>query len=205
MKLSEAGEGRIRGYLYLLKQSLRSFMPADIASDSVREVESHIRERLEELGNNGDEREGVERVLAGIGPPLELARVFASEFTLDEAATTGHVAPLLRSLWFLAATTLSRFAKSLVYFTGYMTELALLALAPLKLLFPDNVGLLVRDGIPRAIGAQFPLSEGTEVIGGYWVILICLVLSMLILIVTQRAARRTIARFKESRQTLPFK
>ena len=116
MKLSEAGEGRIRGYLYLLKQSLRSFMPTDVASDSVREVESHIRERLVEPDTDGDaadERERIERVLAGIGPPLELARVYASEFTLDEAATTGHVAPLMRSLWLLAATTLSGFVKSL--------------------------------------------------------------------------------------------
>lgn len=184
MKLSEAGEGRIRGYLHLLKQSLRSFMPSDLAADSVREVESHIREKLEELDEDADERAGIERVLTGVGPPLDLARVYASELTLDEAAATGRVAPLLRSLWLLAATTVSGFVKALVYFTGYAVGLAFLALAPMKVLFPDNVGVVVRDGIPRAFGGRFPVEEGTEIVGGLGLVPFCLVLGMLLILVT---------------------
>ena len=204
MKLSDAGEGRIRGYLNLLKQSLRSFMPSDVAADSVREVESHIRERLEALGEDADERARIERVLTGMGSPLDLARVYASELTFDEAAATGRLGPLLRSLWLLAATTVSGFVKALVYFTGYAVGLAFLGLAPLKLLFPDNVGLFVRDGIPQRFGAQFPVSEGVEIVGGLGLVPLCLVVGMLLILATHRAARRTIARFKESRHPVPF-
>ena len=49
MTISEKGEARIRGYLYMLMSSLRSFLPPDVAKDAVREVESHIRERVEQI------------------------------------------------------------------------------------------------------------------------------------------------------------
>lgn len=42
MNLSEAGESRIRGYLFMLESSLRTFLKRDVAADAVREVESHI-------------------------------------------------------------------------------------------------------------------------------------------------------------------
>jgi hypothetical protein len=48
MNLSEAGEARINGYLFLLDKSLRTFLRREIAADAVREVASHIRERVAE-------------------------------------------------------------------------------------------------------------------------------------------------------------
>jgi hypothetical protein len=55
MKLSEDSEARIRGYLYMLMSSLRSFLPTDVAKDAVREVESHIRERVAQIEGQPDE------------------------------------------------------------------------------------------------------------------------------------------------------
>src|SRR5512146_122392 len=49
MQLTEIGESRIRGYLFVLGRSLRSFLPPEVAEDAVREVESHIRERIEQV------------------------------------------------------------------------------------------------------------------------------------------------------------
>lgn len=51
MTLTDAGESRIRGYLFVLGRSLRSFLPREVAEDAVREVESHIRERIEQIGS----------------------------------------------------------------------------------------------------------------------------------------------------------
>jgi uncharacterized membrane protein len=58
MTLTDAGESRIRGYLFVLGRSLKTFLPADVADDAVREVESHIRERIEqiEVGEGGERR-----------------------------------------------------------------------------------------------------------------------------------------------------
>ncbi len=49
MRLTEIGESRVRGYLFVLGRSLRSFLPAEVAEDAVREVESHIRERIAQV------------------------------------------------------------------------------------------------------------------------------------------------------------
>ncbi len=49
MKLSGVGESRVRGYLYVLERSLRTFLPREVVADAVREVESHIRERLDQI------------------------------------------------------------------------------------------------------------------------------------------------------------
>ena len=46
MKISEVGESRVRGYLFVLERSLRTFLPREVVADAAREVESHIRERI---------------------------------------------------------------------------------------------------------------------------------------------------------------
>jgi hypothetical protein len=66
----------------------------------------------------------------------------------------------------------------LVVFTGYVIGISFLLLAVLKPIVPANVGLFVVDGIPRSFGALFPPPAGAEVVGGYWVIPICLVLGL---------------------------
>ncbi|MGH9196952.1 MAG: HAAS signaling domain-containing protein, partial [Acidimicrobiia bacterium] len=74
MKLSEAGEARLRGYLYVLERSLRTFLPSDVVADAAREVESHIRERLSQSESIQDERTALERILRELGPPLQVAQ-----------------------------------------------------------------------------------------------------------------------------------
>ena len=49
MKISEVGESRVRGYLFVLERSLRTFLPREVVADAAREVESHIRERLDQI------------------------------------------------------------------------------------------------------------------------------------------------------------
>ena len=56
MKLSEAGESRVRGYLFVLGTSLRSFLPPRVVGDALRELESHIRERVDQIASEPDER-----------------------------------------------------------------------------------------------------------------------------------------------------
>ena len=46
MHLSESGESRVNGYLFVLERSLKTFLPHDVVRDAVREIESHLRERI---------------------------------------------------------------------------------------------------------------------------------------------------------------
>jgi len=68
MRLTDTGESRIRGYLYMLSRALRTPGAAAFADEALKEVESHIRERLASISTDDHER----TVRAGI--PVSHAR-----------------------------------------------------------------------------------------------------------------------------------
>ncbi len=189
MQLTDAGEARIRGYLFIIDRSLRSFLPREVVQDALRELESHVRERIEQVGSMPNEQAALERVLGELGPPLRVAQAYASEMAVDEAITTGSLGAVVRALWRLATTTVAGFLAALGLFVGYAFGVSFLAVAVLKPLFPQNVGLIVVEGVPRSFGAIFPLPAGAEVWGGYWVIPICVAIGLGCLVLTHRGAR----------------
>lgn len=197
MKLTDVGESRIRGYLYVLDRSLRSFLPPEVARDAVREVESHIRERLSQSEATPDERTAVEGVLAVLGSPLRVAQAYSNEMTLDEAITTGRLVPTLRALWHGATTSVVGFAWAMIVFTGWAMGLGFLVISALKPIFPNNVGYFTRNGKFTGFGAEFGLPPGTEAHGGFWIIPICLVAGFLCLVVTRLLSRRILAWMQE--------
>jgi hypothetical protein len=192
MKLSEAGELRIRGYLFVLHRSLASFMPSDTARDSIKEVESHIRERLAQTDPAADEKAALERILEHLGSPMKVAQAYAAEITFDEAVATGRPLPILRALW-MVSTTVTGFFAGLGIFIGYALGGALMVVAVLKPIFPRNVGLVLLDGMPVALGAVSSLGPGVEVVGGYWLVPAGLLAGSLILVGTHRLARGFVA------------
>ena len=97
MKLTDSGESRVRGYLYLFERSLRSFLSPAVAADAVREVESHIRDAVVEAGDVPDERAALEGILRRLGPPMRVAQAYSLQLVMDEAAATGRMAVLRRS------------------------------------------------------------------------------------------------------------
>ena len=74
MRLSESGESRVRGYLYVFERSLRSFLAPRVAIDAVREVESHIRDVVARTADVPNELDTLERILMRLGPPTEVAQ-----------------------------------------------------------------------------------------------------------------------------------
>jgi len=189
MQLTETGEARVRGYLFILGRSLRSFLPREVVQDALRELESHIRERIGQVGSQPNEQAALERVLGELGPPLRVAQAYAAEMAVDEAMTTGSMRAVARALWRLATTTVTGFFAAFALFIGYAFGISYLAMAALKSLFPQNVGLMVVDGVPRSFGALFPPPAGAEVWGGYWVFPICAALGLGVLVLTHRGAR----------------
>jgi len=182
-------EERLRGYLLILKQSLRSFFSEERTATTVRDVDEYVRLKL----SNG---ESLERVLAVIGTPVELARAYASEATVEKAVVTARPGAVFQALWVLALSRAGGFWKAYLVFVGYLGGFLLLGLGFLKPIFPDNVGILMRDGFPVGLGAV--VTPGTtEVVGGYWIIPLCLILGFLVLSVSHRAAGRAISRFRE--------
>ena len=135
MKISEVGESRIRGYLFVLERSLRTFLPREVVADAAREVESHIRERLDQIVQTTplpDERANVERVLRELGPPLKVAQAYSLEMTVDEAVATGRVIPMARAFLHVATTTVGGFLAAVIVLWGYAASAILFSAAILE-------------------------------------------------------------------------
>lgn len=201
MILSETGESRIRGYLFVLERSLRTFLDRDVTTDAVREVESHIRERVAQAEAGSDERGALERILAELGPPLRVAQAYSNEMTLDEAVTTGRVVPIVRAMWHIAATSIVGFFSALALLTGGAVGAGFILIGALKPVFPNNVGFNYVNGRFTGFGVQSfgTLPPGVEVHGGYWLVPACLLLGLAVLVITQRGARRVLAWMRSRR------
>ena len=204
MELSEIGESRIRGYLYVLERSLNLALPRAVANDAVREIESHLRERVAAVSAGADERALLEQILAELGPPLRVAQAYSAERTIDEAVVTGRVLAVLRAMWQVAISSVLGFLAALGLFVGYAAGFAFLAIGIMKPIYPDNVGFWVVNGegsLPTSLGMKFP-AEGVPA-GGNWVILIGLVCGLGLLVLSHRGARRFLAWFRERRGSAP--
>jgi uncharacterized membrane protein len=199
MQLSDTGESRVNGYLFVLERSLKTFLPSGVVRDAVREIESHLRERVASADGAPNEREVLERILAELGPPLRVAQAYSAERTIDEAVTTGRFVPIVRAVGHLAATTVMGFFAALGLFIGYVMSFCFVALAVLKPIFPNNVGVQYVHGFPIGVGAQFPLEPGTVLGGGYWMIPFALFFGLAIFVGTHRGARRYLFWWRERR------
>jgi len=86
--------------------------------------------------------------------------------------------------------------------TGVAALLSALC-ATSKPIFPGNVGLWVHNesGIPHDLGIRFPAPADEHIVGGYWIVPICLVLGVAALVWTNRLALRFL-RSRRKRQRL---
>ena len=199
MNLSTTGESRVNGYLFVLERSLSTFLPRDTVRDAVREIESHLRERIAAADATPDERTVLERILAELGQPLRVAQAYSAERTIDEAVTTGRFIPILRAIWHLAWTTVTGFFTGLVLLIGYVTSFGFFAIAILKPIFPQNVGVQFVHGFPVGLGAHFPVSPDVDLRGGYWIVPFALFCGLGVFVGTHRGARRYLAWWRSRR------
>jgi len=188
--LTETGESRVNGYLFVLERSLKTFLPPDVVRDAVREIESHVRERVIEADGAPNERDALERILSELGPPLRVAQAYSAERTIDEAVATGRFVSIVRAVSHLAVSTIGGFFAALGLLIGYLTAFCFIALAALKPIFPNNVGIQFAHGVPVGLGAHFPMSPDIDLRGGYWIIPIALFCGLAVFVATHRGARR---------------
>ena len=200
MNLSDAGESRIRGYLFMLESSLRTFMKRELVEDAVREVESHIRDRVREIEPMPNERDALNRLLENIGSPHRLARAYSAEMAVDEAVASGRIGSIARALLAVAATTAEGFAAALAIVIGYLVSVAFVLIAIAKPIFPDNVGVRWRNGEFQGAGWELSIDPGTVVTHGWWLALVSLTAGALLLRATHRGARRYLRRVSARRQ-----
>ena len=199
MNLTDTGQSRINGYLFVLERSLKTFLPPEIVRDAVLEIESHLHERIAAAAATPTERDALEKILLELGPPLRVAQAYSAERIIDEAVTTGRLVPIVRAIGHVAATTVTGFFMALALFIGYVAAIGFFTIAILKPIFPQNVGIQFVHGIPVALSAHFPVSPDVDLRGGYWVIPFALFCGLGIFVGTHRGARRFLSWWRSRR------
>ena len=197
MKLTEAGQSRMNGYLFVFERSLASTLPGDAVREAVREIESHVLERVAQADPALDARESLEKILSDLGSPQRVAEAYSLGRTVDDAVVTGRLVPVARAIGRIAVSTVGGFFAAIALFVGYAIGAAFLLIAAAKPIWPGHVGLIVVDGFPRSFGIALHVPPGAVVYGGYALIPIALVSGLLVLVVTHRAARRFLARWRD--------
>jgi uncharacterized membrane protein len=194
--LSDTGSSRINGYLFVLERSLATVLPRESVRDVVREIDSHLRDRISAAQAVPDERMMLEKILAELGPPQRVAQAYSVERTVDEAIVTGKIWPIARAVWHVAMSGVFGFLAGLGLFVGYFTGAIFVILAILKPIFPNNVGIWVGDSISEGVdigprvGVNVLASGHTHNVGGYWVIPIFVVAGFGLLFLSNRGARK---------------
>jgi hypothetical protein len=208
VKLSESGESRVNGYLFVLERSLLTFLPRETARDAVREIDSHLRDRIAAAPAVPDERAALEKILSELGPPLRVAQAYSVERVVDEAVVTGRIAAILRAVWHVAMSGILGFFVGFLVFSGYTIGGGLVILGMMKPIFPDNIGFWVPDD-PAAVAFDLAWRLGAgpgvrheHLVGGYWVIPTCFAAGFLLLFASHRGARKFLGWWRRRRS--PF-
>ena len=193
MILSDTGVSRVNGYLFVLERSLATVLPRETVRDVVREIDSHLRDRISAAQAVPDERTTLEKILIELGPPQRVAQAYSIERTVDEAVVSGRLWAIARAVWHVAMSRASGFFAGLGLLIGYTMSVSFIVLGAIKPIFPDNVGIWIGDhsvsqGLDIGWHAGLNIA-GSGQVGSYWVIPIFLVTGFGLLFLAHRGAR----------------
>lgn len=174
---------RIAAYLHRLGWALAPLPEADRES-ILAETAAHLEDRRTE----GEA--ALDAALQGFGPAEDYARAFVEEYRLVGAVSAPGPLPLLREALAVAGRSVLGFLGALVFGSLYLLALALVLVALVKPVLPQQTGLFV-DGDGIALGIVTAESAaGAEERLGYWVVPLALLGALLLYVVATRLLRR---------------
>jgi uncharacterized membrane protein len=135
-------------------------LPAVQRQDLLREMAGHLAERAEQ-GRIDD-------ALSALGSPNDFARPFVEDHDLTIALNRTNPAALLLGVLARAGRSLFAFAAGFVAVVLYLVALALAAIAMLKPITPNNVGLWRTAG-GYDFGAIYGTIHSQPELFGYWI------------------------------------
>ncbi len=181
-------ESRIVAYLSELERQLERLRVTD-RNDLLREIDTHLRERLERLENADPAR--IEAVFEHFGSAAEIAAQFQEERAIRRISVVRSPLPLTRDAWIWATVSLRGALALLIALLGYLGSLTLLATAAGKVFFPDKFGVWIHAGVwGLSVGTPRHWADpGTEVLG-YWYIPTGLLAGVVLAVITTTCVKR---------------
>jgi uncharacterized membrane protein len=192
---------RVEAYLGRLRQRLRGLHDEDVR-EIVEELRCHIRDKAAESGQVTAAE--VDRALAGLGSPEELASQYLTDDLLARAEVSRSPVRILESLFRWASLSLAGFLVLLGSLLGYFLGVVFILVAALKSFHSRTAGVWVlpngADDFEISIRLGFgsaPL-QGREVLG-WWIIPIGLVVGCALVMLTTRFAIWCVRQYRRSR------
>lgn len=177
---------KVADYLSRLNAAVGRLPHAD-ACDLVREIEVHISDKLQ--GQVDDF--SVQRVLAALGSPEELAANYRAELMMARASRSFSPWKLLQAAAYWAKAGAKGVAVFLLALFGYAAGFALTITVVLKP-FIHSVGLWVGEGVFQ-FGPMFDTTNKRELLGDLYIPVVT-ALAFAIVVGTTQALRRLMRR-----------
>ena len=182
MEATDNAIDTVERYLLRLRLALAD-VPAVPRDEFVREIRSHIIDRLEH--EPGDSQAACRGILQTLGEPEAIAADYGAERLLARTARLRLNLPAVQLAtplrWLV--TAVQWFLVGMAAMIGYSTSAMLSLTAVLKPFFPRNVGLYLNDNGFQVAG--FPAPPGRELLGPYF-IPFALVMAVLLLVGTSQ-------------------
>lgn len=164
----------IHQYLKSLNKYLARLEPSD-AIEVEREIESHIYDVIDEHESLG-KVPNVEQILAGFGPPRQLAEAYVGHITMGSPPPEG----------FSAIKSIKKGASTGLYWGtaifGFAVGATLLVLSLIKLFLPEQVGVWsTADGNSFVVGMVEQSQQQNAELLGFWLtpVFLCLGLAII--------------------------
>ena len=91
MILSKTGESRVNGYLFVFERSLEPFLPPEVVRDAVKEIGSHVRERIAAAGAGLEALVfGPADLAASLGVPVLTIGAGTFDYALARISVAAH-------------------------------------------------------------------------------------------------------------------
>ena len=199
MTLTDDTQQRIEAYLSKLRKCLRG-IHADDARDIVEELRSHIMDKLAAAGQHAT---AVDKVLAGLGRPEDLASQYTTDSLLARAEVTRSPLRILQSLFRWGSLSVAGFLVLMGSLAGYFVGFALWLCAALKIFQPHTAGIWAIPTGPDDVEISVRLGFGNAPTGGrdllgWWVVPIGLLAGGGLVILTSRLALWCAQRYRKS-------
>ena len=172
----DAALAHLETYLVQVRRRLHA-LPAAEADEVIQELRSHVLDRVE----GEPTPRSMEAALEALGSPADVARLNVTERAAALVGASSAPLRVLRALYRVATVSVLGVFTFFVSLFGYSLSAAFLALAVLKPIAPDTVGLWWRNnpgGEPDFVFGSVDPAPGWQDSLGYGLIPISLVLGL---------------------------
>lgn len=157
------------------------------------DLEAHVADSMAADPAPGSETERLQRALDRLGRPLDYLRPMLADALIERGGRTYNPLTIARGLGHALRAGSSRAATAFAFVLGYAFLVVFAAMAALKPVWGDHVGLFRYADGALAMGIMSD-TAGAEELLGWWSVPIAMVIAALLYAVLTRALRTMRAR-----------